>query len=365
MIVHLMDNEKFVLGEINVFECFYPNRSLYVLSKGKTHIEDSLSEINHIYLDKKDNSHWSEIERICNNVIDYVLVYYATQEHMSIALHLKKKFGCKVYWMFFGADLYSPLYTHYKYSLFDSPVINFMYKVKNIFVHDNWQLFEEYAESLDSFCFWNPYDFKLLQKYIPSCHAKYRYYLHGMGYEIIKGYIFPEKKQNFVQINNSAYPVGNHLTILRKLKELDKKRQLQLILPLSYGKKVYASIVEYYSKYSGLKCRILKGFMPAKDYFELVNGNAVALFGNNRQQAGGNIFTLLQSGTKVFLRNNNNMIKLLRDWGAHIYSFEDDLKSMEDLLTPLTIQQKKDNLDAINKHCNKDLMKESMSHFFD
>lgn len=79
--------------------------------------------------------------------------------------------------------------------------------------------------------------------------------------------------------------------------------------------------------------------MPRDDYFRIVDSAQVALFGQKRQEATGNIGHLLMMGTKVFLREANPLLAFYREKGYYIFSFEKDLISASDL-SPLTEEQK-------------------------
>ncbi|MBK6732482.1 MAG: hypothetical protein IPG60_16510 [Bacteroidetes bacterium] len=80
--------------------------------------------------------------------------------------------------------------------------------------------------------------------------------------------------------------------------------------------------------------------MPIDEYYALISNVPVAIFGHRRQEAAGNIFYLIGKGVKIFLRNDNNMISWFRDRGFIVYSFEDNLSSINDL-RPLTYDERK------------------------
>lgn len=365
MIVHLMQDIKFAYSEIEVFETFYPGISLYVFPKEVEFDKERFGNVKYMFYDKVQNRSWHEIGKDCGEKIDYVMVYYATDNHMRIALNLQRLYGSKIYWMFFGSDLYSQIERRYNYPLFDNSSSNFFHRLKLLIGgYSNWLLFRKFVSRIDSFCFWNPYDFQLLKKYIP-CSAKYRFYTHGKGGRTDKEIEFPEKLNNQVQINHSASLTGNHLTILKKIKTIDTNNVLSLLIPLSYGDMDMSSKVELFLSGTKMNYFLLKNFMATDDYLNLINKSSVAIFGHNRQEAGGNIHFHILNGTKVFLRNRNNLLRLYRDIGLHVYSFEDDLKTIEDILTPLTLEQKKENAAIFSSLYSTDKVEQSMINFFD
>ena len=90
-----------------------------------------------------------------------------------------------------------------------------------------------------------------------------------------------------------------------------------------------------------------------------------SIYGQHRQEGGGNIIQAFRSGTKVFLREDNNLLQLYRDWGLKVFSFENDLNSIEDLLTSLSIEDQILNNCRIQECMSRDKVSESMRNLFD
>ena len=83
-------------------------------------------------------------------------------------------------------------------------------------------------------------------------------------------------------------------------------------------------------------------YLPKEEYFRLLEKVDVAIFGQRRQEASGNIIQLLRNGVKVFLRNDNTLLNYYRTRGYIIFSFEDDLID-EYSLRSLSILEKEHN----------------------
>ena len=158
---------------------------------------------------------------------------------------------------------------------------------------------------------------------------------------------------------------GNHLTILKRLAEIDPERKLKLLIPLSYGKKEIVREVEDYVKSDNLNACVLKDFLPKDEYLKLIGNVTVAILGHHRQEGGGNILQAFRSGTKVFLREDNNLLQLYRDWGLKVFSFERDLHSVEDLINPLTKEEQESNFYRIQQELSQEKVAESMKHLLD
>ena len=95
----------------------------------------------------------------------------------------------------------------------------------------------------------------------------------------------------------------------KKLKKY-RNENIEIICPLSYGcdGDEYRSIViKAGKKIFGSKFKPLVEFMPKYDYYKLLSEASVCVYCNNRQQAMGNIFVALATGSRVVLRKDTSM----------------------------------------------------------
>lgn len=365
MNLHLMYDKKFAKGQIELFEGFYPGQSLYVITEGNDIA--SFKDYNTILLNSLSFRSLKEIMTRCNGKIENVFVYNVSDAHCLIAMYFRKKFGSRIYWMFFGSELYGNLYYRFNYPLIDDEQKTIKeFVIDKLRVIKHWPLFKRFAAKVDYFCFWNKYDYELLKRYV-NTPAKLKFYAHGKGLSI--DHTFSDYKtynlDSLIQINHSASLDGNHLTILKKISTIDSDRKLKLLIPLSYGSEKIVKDVEAYVVTEKLNAQLLIDFMPKDEYFMLLGKVNVAIFGQHRQEGGGNLMRAFLSGTKVFLREDNNLLQLYRDWGLKVFSFEKDLNSLDDLLTPLSKEDQERNYIAINKEMSKEKVEESLKHFLD
>ena len=135
-----------------------------------------------------------------------------------------------------------------------------------------------------------------------------------------------------IQVGNSADPSNQHIYILDKL-TLCEQRNIKVNIPLSYGNKEYAGIVDNYaSKLFRNKYIGLKELMPLDDYTKWLSNIDIAIFAHERQQAMGNIITLLGLGKKVFVRRDTAQYELFKSIGVYIHSIDDcDLGSITEI----------------------------------
>lgn len=365
MYLHLLYDKKFAKGEIDVFEKYYPGESLYVFTRGGD--KPDLVDNNVMFLDGCSLRSINKVAQRCEKKIDIVFVYNASDTHCILALYFNKIYGSKIHWMFFGSELYDNLYYRFNYKLIDEDQKSiFKFFLDKLRLVKHWPLFKLFASKVDRFCSWNIYDYKLLKEFV-NTPAKFVFYTHDEGLIIEKELL--EKKTNsfarLIQINHSASWDGNHLTILKKIASLDPDHKLNLLIPISYGDNRVKDDVVNYVETKGMNVKLQRDFLLPDDYFRLIGQVDVAIFGHHRQEGGGNIVQALKQGTKVFLREDNNLLQLYRDWGIIVFSFEKDLNSIEDLITPLSLEDQRNNFYRIQYNLSQEKVSESMKHFFD
>lgn len=162
-------------------------------------------------------------------------------------------------------------------------------------------------------------DYKLAQKWY-GAKAKY-YYSFMYPSNLFKEYDLPNVKKadekTYIQVGNSANSTNNHLEIFDKLKKY-KEEKIEIICPLSYGNTEYRDkVIEEGTKIFGEKFNPIIEFMAFGEYLELLAKIDVAIFNHNRQEAMGNITTLLGLGKKVYIRDD------ITTWG---FCIEHELK---------------------------------------
>lgn len=122
-----------------------------------------------------------------------------------------------------------------------------------------------------------------------------------------------------IQIGNSADPSNNHLEILDKLYPF-RDENITIYAPLSYGCQEYAnSVIKIGKELFGDKFVPLTEFMPFDQYLNFLGRVDIAIFNHKRQQAMGNIITLLGLGKKVYMRNDVSSWRTFSKAGIKIY----------------------------------------------
>lgn len=251
----------------------------------------------------------------------------------------------KTYWYIWGGDLY-------------------YYKFKEKSVKSNFYEFvrKKVIKNLGNIITPLKGDYELAKKWYKT-NAKYHeaFYINPL----INGYFdnlfnsINERKdininnnKIIIQIGNSADPRNNHLELLNKLSKF-KNNDIEIIAPLSYGNQEYANEVIKQGKYIyNNKFKPLTKFLSLEEYYKILNSVDVGLFNHDRQQALGNIYSLLYLGKKVYIKNNITTWDFLKSKGLSIYNIYDlDNLDLEELI----------NMERSLKEKNKKILKKEFS----
>ena len=151
-----------------------------------------------------------------------------------------------------------------------------------------------------------------------------------------------------IMIGNSADPSNNHIEILLELSKF-KEKDIIIYAPLSYSDITNAKLVAEKGKVMfGDKFIPLTEFMDNEKYIQFLNNIDVAVFAHNRQQAMGNIISLLGMGKKVYMRKDITPWALFSDIGVKVFDFDNI-----DLVT-INNKVKKENVKIIKSYFSED-----------
>lgn len=157
----------------------------------------------------------------------------------------------------------------------------------------------------------------------------------------------PRKRITKILLGNSADPQNNHLQALRKLELIDDGN-INLIIPLSYGCRVNAAhVAKQAQDLFGDRAIIIDDFMSLEDYNSLLSSVDLAIFCHDRQQAMGNIITLIGMGKTVVLKRGVSHSEFLTSKGL-VYK---DFSSLS--LETITIEDCVHNAEIISAYFNE------------
>ena len=243
-------------------------------------------------------------------------------------LYIFRYFLKKSYWLMWGADLYSYIGREKK---------KFFYRIED-HVKGNIKGYITQVEG----------DFQLAQEWF-KVNGKF-YYCFGYPSNLYKKVVLKkiEKNEILVQIGNSADPSNNHLEILEKLSKF-KDMNIKLFCILSYGgnDQYKNQIIKKGVELFGDKFQPVLDYMEFDEYINFLSLLDISIFAHDRQQAFGNIASLLSMKKTVYLKEKVTTYGALTKIGIKLKSF-DKLENLERL----------ENNDLQN---NKRIIKENFS----
>lgn len=355
-VLHLFMDHNFVDSAKLLFDRYYPGKNLYVVHTDTGHLKmvRDTEDIEVMNLNLPENKEFL-YRKSREAGVNKVLLHGMLPWQVDFVRRLKAD-GVKVYWIFWGYELYETLAYEKGYKVIDEPfnpfrkdayfkpnfVSKIIRKVMHLYKPTSYM---KLMEMVDYFCFWNKRDYELAQKYfhLPMKYRLFAYSANERGAAPEYMFELDDKEHGKILINHQASFFGNHTTIFKRVKALDKDNRLEKIVPLSYGApSVRVTVLDIGRKMFGPRFHPLTEYMARDKYFDILKEVDVAIFGQRRQEAAANIIQLLKNGVKVFLRNDNNLLQYYREKGYKIFSFEEDLNSIDDL-KPLSAADKKYN----------------------
>ena len=306
MILHLTRKEKFTKPFIEFIRKYFDIKEhFFLLIGGQQNKEFEIQEDKHIKVIKNKNDF---IKYFINFNIkmyraDKIIIHGLSQPYSVAYLFFNPWLLRKCYWIIWGADLYGYLTEKNtrKEKLIEQMKQNIIPKIGNFVTNTRG-------------------DYELAKKWYG---AKGRY-IKCFNYpsNLYKEYNINEKQHSSIniQIGNSAAPSNNHLDIFRKLSKF-KNKDINLFVPLSYGDKEYANdIILKGKEIFGDKFKPMTKFMPFHEYLEFLTNIDIAIFNHKRQQAFGNIITLLGLGKKVYIHKNSTLNDVFNEDKIIVYN---------------------------------------------
>ncbi len=309
-IIHIIHNDKFIKPFINFIEKnFNKDEHLFVFMDGADEKvfpipeADNILNINNKYPGKKNTLKLSHILNPLFEDADKVILHSLFSDNLIFYLFLHQKYLKKCYWVLWGGDLYSNITA--KKTLGNA----FGRYTRSRVIKKLGGVISYIREG----------DFELVQKYYATeaeCYESFFYPSNLYEEYDIKS---KEHKTLNIQIGNSANPTNNHIEVFEKLEKY-KDQDIKIFVPLSYGGQDNAKkVIDAGKQIFGDKFQPLIEFMPFKDYLELLGKIDIAIFNHNRQQAMGNITTLLGLGKKVYVRSNETPWKMFNKLQIKVY----------------------------------------------
>ena len=226
-----------------------------------------------------------------------IILHGLWRDKVDILLYFNQELLKKCYWVMWGGDFYFP-------------------ETKSNIRH-------EVIRNIGNLITYVKGDYELAQKWYDSSGEYHECFMYPSN--LYKEYDITQEKHTTtnIQLGNSADPTNNHIEVLKKLEKY-KNEDIKIFAPLSYGDQVYAQdVIKKGKKLFGDKFIPLTEFMPFEKYLEFLGKIDIAIFAHKRQQAMGNIITLLGLGKKVYIRNDITPWELFKDINVKVFNIQD------------------------------------------
>lgn len=328
MNLHLMTDEKFIDGFIRDWEEHDPpEQNVYVVRDRARR-----SELRHVQHPRAVCSLWGspECEELVGNPGRYrrIFVHYLSAELFGYVARIPS--GVQVLWCFWGGDFYFPP-ALYASSSYDGETQRLLAERRSGGVRGlakslrHWQHdLRWYAKKraallrVDFMLHWNVLDYDVVTRET-GWQARFLPFDYdgGLLVEDSPTEGAPDRWQHLddrpvVLLGNSGTPSNNHLSVLRRLRDLGLPDGVAVVCPLAYGDPRYVDdICNAGRNLLGETFQGIRTFMPLADYRALLDRVAVGIMNHARTQAGSNVIGLLCRGKRVFMNEHSTLYKLL------------------------------------------------------
>lgn len=342
-IIHIASDEKFINSAYWQFNEIFPKQNVFYLL-----IDDDNKKLKHVQLNedfiliKKNLNLLRSLASEFNH--NEVVIFHGLDYHKSFLMdNLSEK--CTKFWILWGAEFYNNPYLNEQKELYGTSTssnfflksgkerfINFIkdstrqfyYKVKNRTDKPHKLIFKAIKKA-DYFGILYREEFDFIQESTNTDlqFLQFSYYPIEL---MVKDTDARIKADNIV-IGNSASMSNNHLEAFELLSNLPVKGK-QIVVPLSYGSPEYAKAI--IKKGKEIFCEDFKPlveFMPLHEYNQYLEQCGIVIMNHYRQQAVGNVLTMLWMGAKVYLDERNTLYHYLKRIGIYVFSIQKDLRN--------------------------------------
>lgn len=373
MILHVIDDEKFLVSVIELFETIFPKKNVFLVGVDKVGYNDfeKLQQSTKIIFKNINTSNYQAEYLELSSLASFVL-FHNVYKTYKLEILQKNKINTKTAWTFWGAEMYglNPNYNAllpetekaYLKSLSKKERVKkaTLSKLKKRYY---WRLFKAALKQKKlQYTLTNiEEDISLLENYT-KLHLNKGWFTYYYYNDAVRSKIKTDKKH--ILIGNSSSESNNHLDAFNLIKGKDLKGK-NIYVPLNYGDKKYKDLViEQATSVFGDSVKPLVDFLSLDEYTLIINSCSVLIMNHKRQQAFNTIMLALANGCKVFLREENTIYKTLKREGFILSCIQKSINSLN-ALSPLTQEDQNYNLALINKHYSKNIVFERIKVEFE
>ncbi len=290
-----------------------------------------------------------------------IFIHYLGDKHL-FPLFFKGKKQIS-YWIVWGGDLYS----YIDFPLFDKETAKVVKCNEHLsFLQSIMRIFRTYIirHKVDCLCL-SPYEYELLTSFykVKPKRVNFKYPNPVIINKIENCNLEKNNHEKIILVGNSGAEENNHIDSFIKLSQLSGN--FKVIVPLSYAcEENYREIVIQKGKeIFGNKFVPLLDFMNPEQYLELLLSVDVAVMNHFRQQAVGNMRTLITLGKKIYLNETNPMYNIFRQNGVYLSPMPKEYFD-ERIFEEYSEEQKNQNIKGLESFYSDELIAEYMDALF-
>lgn len=160
-----------------------------------------------------------------------------------------------------------------------------------------------------------------------------------------------------IQIGNSSNPTNEHEVVFDLINK-SNLTEYRLFCPVAYGNKINCdNLVKLGNEMFGDKIKFQRNLVSLKEYNTTLMGVNIGIFAQRRQQAAGNIITLLGMGKTIYMDTRSPLYEYFKSLGLIIHDYSTgDYKEQD---SSISIH----NSRVIESRFSKDSLKEDLEEW--
>lgn len=352
MILHLVNDEKFIDSGFNLFEDILPGHNKCVVLSEEN--ETKFIKTTPYTVRNFKDIHTKEFSDMLD-LYDLIVFHSLESYKLQVLKYVPK--NTVIVWIGFGFDYYD-LIVKDKKDLFDTKTkalfLQHMHGKELPLYKDYRYVISQIMKKLKLLLGGEKYKQELLEKkvmqellekktkrellqrityFAPVLKEEYPMVKEAMNNcfkpkfidwnYIQKEYDIVPITSNNILVGNSSFYENNHLEVFDLLKRFNVHNR-KILTPLSYGNVVYRdSIINEGVKLFGDDFVPFIDFMPFEEYIQHLATCSIVIMNHIRQQALGNIDIMIYFGATVFLKQVNPIYKMYKNIGVTIFSIEE------------------------------------------
>ena len=365
MILHLVPDEKFIDFAYNEFEKIAPGENRFLVISDQA--GDQFRYIKSGQVSKISPTEVTS-QQFLNTLKDYEFValhMFSMHDRIKIRLVLNAPSKTKFLWLGWGGDFY-----HY---IAGSQESLFLEKTRKLWKQNNTKIRlknfikillghkKNHLRAINKVHYFAPViptEYDLLKGVFPKIKAEFVSFSYANLEDMLRGLEQHQIKGQNILIGNSASYENNHLEVFDLLEKLELG-QRSVIAPLSYGIQEYRDVIISRGKEKLRESFLpLVDFMPKDEYHQMIASCSIVIMNHLRQQAMGNIITMMYLGAKIFLNPKNPALDFFLNEGAYVFSIDILSVDSDKAFEPLSTEQIVQNRKILEKHWSAKVVEE-------